>query len=144
MSEFWALVLGAALATLGGILGTLFTENLKSREKKQESKRAAYLKLINLSNILLINDWVDAENYYNEICEGLTFAKLYASPEVKSSFTAIIDFAEECKHTGTDGRETIKALITVMVAHMKQELKIADSDSKELLKKIKDSNPVGV
>ena len=144
MSEFWALVLGAALATLGGILGTWFSEIMKNREKKRENKRAAYLKLINLCNILLTSDMVDVRDYYNEICEGLTYAKLYASPEVKSAFIAVFDCVDDNGYLGTDGKETIKALITVMVAHMKQELKIADSDSKELLKKIKDSNPVGV
>ena len=144
MSEFWALVLGAALATLGGILGTLFSEALKSREKKQDNKREAYIKLINLCNVLLISNLVDPEKYYNEVCEGMTLAHLYASPEVKSSYTDIVNYVIENKHTEMVGNETVKALLAVMVAHMKQELKIADSDSKELLRKIKDNKPVGV
>ena len=143
MSEFWALVLGAALATLGGILGTLFSEALKNREKKQDSKREAYIKLINLCNVILISNVVDLEKYYNEICEGMTLAHLYASPEVKSSYNDIVNYVIENKHTEMVGNKTVKALLTVMVAHMKQELKIADSDSKELLKKIKDNKPVG-
>ncbi len=144
MSEFWALVLGAALAALGGMLGTLFSDGLKSREKKQDNKRETYIKLVNLCNALLINNLIDPEKYYNEVCEGMTLAHLYASPEVKSSYTDIVNYVIKNKHTEMEGNETVKALLAVMVAHMKQELNIADTESKKLLKKIKDNKPVGV
>ena len=38
MNEFWALVLGSALATLGGIIGSMITTWLQKRKEKQDKQ----------------------------------------------------------------------------------------------------------
>lgn len=132
MSEFWALVLGAVLATIGGMLGTIFTEYLNNRKCREAEKKETYIKLLELSNTLLMVDPIVRESFYEKLCEGRSLAELYASKEVKVLFNEIVLYPK--KYATEPEEESLSELITAMANQMKVEmgLKEALSTSGEL------------
>ena len=50
MNEFWGIVLGAALATLGGIIASFVAMWIKSIETKKSQKKECYIKLLSFSH----------------------------------------------------------------------------------------------
>ena len=93
MDEFWGIVLGAALATVGGIIASFVTMWIKSIETKKEQKKECYTKLLSFC-------W-DLKNYesskkvttYRSISEAVTSAQLYASSKIYKLFVGLVETA---------------------------------------------------
>ena len=138
MNEFWALVLGSALATLGGIIGSMITTWLQKRKEKQDEKRKAYIKMLNFchrSKLLSL----EGKEFYELIAENTTIGQLYASMEVKKQYDLVNNALAELHKENSNLKDienkikTINALINVLDAQIKKELGLCDENSKKLL-----------
>ena len=139
MNEFWALVLGSALATLGGIIGSMITTWLQKRKEKQDEKRKAYIKMLNFCHRSKLLSFEGVE-FYELIAENTTYGQLYASQKVKEQYDLVRNTLVELYKEGVSQEEikkklpTINALINVLAAQIKKELGLSDDQSKKLLK----------
>lgn len=145
MNEFWALVLGSALAVAGGIIGTLFTQWLTNKHEKQKERKEAYTEILKFCNSLRIIEsrfWNNEFNM-NYLTEILSKTLLYASDTVANEYKKIHDLASKMLEASNNNdneklknlRATLTAHIDVLSAQMKKELKLESKRSKELLSK---------
>lgn len=139
MNEFWALVLGSALATVGGIIGSLIASWLQKRKEKQDAKRNAYIQMLTFCHRSKLLSFEGIE-FYELIAETTTYGQLYASQKVKGQYDLVRNalmelYQEGLSQEGIKERiPTINALINVLVAQIKKELGLSDAQSKKLLK----------
>ena len=120
MNEFWALVLGSALAVVGGIVGTLFTQWLDNRNEKQKEKKEAYLNILKFCNRLRFVDSRQAQNVtYDYLTEIASKTLLYASDTVCKEYDIIHNIASEMlKAKDNDDNEKIKSLRKTLNTHI--------------------------
>ena len=144
MNEFWALVLGSALAVVGGILGTLFTQWLVGRSEARKEKKEAYTSILKFCHRLKFVDSKYSQNVtYDYLTEIASKTLLYASDKVATEYEKIHDLAADIleakdkndKDKIKDLRKTLEAHIDVISAQMKKEVKLETKRSKELLSK---------
>lgn len=93
MNEFWSIVLGAALATAGGIIASFVTMWIKSIETKKEQKKECYMKLLSFCWDLRHYEISKRSATYRGISEALTSAQLYASSKVYKLFAGLVETA---------------------------------------------------
>ena len=135
MNEFWAIVLGSSLATIGGIIGTVFTVLLKKRQEIQNERRSTYIKILNFCNRAKFLSH-DKKEFYESLCESLAFAQMYASAKVLNLFTTInmalselYEHGYEEKHWVEHINKSINNLMFKLVTQIKQELKLTEKSN---------------
>ena len=139
MNEFWALVLGSCLGIVGGIIGTIFNEYIKTKNEKINTKKEVYFKMLETLNTLKLVDKVNGNDFQVKNCEMYTLARLYASLEVKKLFDNVQQFIKENEKDidkDTSTKNMFDALIECLAAQMRKELGTLDKPSKKLLKLI--------
>ena len=94
MNEFWSIVLGAALATTGGIIASFVAMWIKNIETKQEQKNECYTKLLSLCWDIMHYESSIKATTYRSISEAITSAQLYASSKTYKLF---VDFVETAR-----------------------------------------------
>ena len=123
MDEFWAIVLGAALATLGGIIGTLFSNSIEKRKEQRNRKTEAYVKTLNFLHKVKFKKFKG--NTFDKTSEIFTILSLYATDNVKRIFgeimTKIVQNRAE-KEDNKDAYDEIEKMIDSLSAQMKIEL----------------------
>ncbi len=124
MSELWAIILGAELATAGGLTGTLFSEHLKKREIIYNDKKDAYIKLLEVINLIYMKgiDPANREQCSDEIFKETAKAQLYASKSVKKCYD---DFFTVVFGLGPDdiaGDPKLEELKEEMVTQIQEDL----------------------
>lgn len=93
MNEFWGIVLGAALATAGGIIASFVAMWIKSIETKQEQKNECYTKLLSLCWDIMHYESSIKATTYRSISEAITSAQLYASSKTYKLFVEFVETA---------------------------------------------------
>ena len=125
MNEFWAIVLGAVLATLGGLVGTLFSEHLKKRERTYADQKVAYIKLLEVVGLVNIKgiSLADQEQYSEEIYKEIASAQLYASEKVRKCCDKFLGVAYDLESYKNQDLEEIQ---NEMILQMRADLGIKD------------------
>ena len=93
MNEFWSIVLGAALATAGGIIASFVAMWIKNIETKKEQKKECYIKLLSFCWDLRYYEMSKRSATYRGISETLTSVQLYASSKIYKLFVGLIETA---------------------------------------------------
>ena len=93
MDEFWGIVLGAVLATLGGIIASLVAEWIKSWNQKREQKIECYKKLLSFCLAIKTYNVSKTVITYQEISDAVLTAQLYASEKVYNLFLNFSDLS---------------------------------------------------
>lgn len=138
MNEFWALVLGAGLATLGGILGSYFNNIMQKKNENRERKREAYLKILNICNGFKFVESEMKYLNYNDLIELYSFSGLYASEQVKKECDKIFMLGRiiiekfDKKENHSKESKILNSHLIVLSSLMKKELNIADSYLKKI------------
>ncbi len=137
MNEFWALVLGSALAVIGGALGTLFAQWLSNIKEKRQDKKDAYKNILMFCYKLKYIDNSSVDITFDRLINFLSEAQLYASDKVADEYVIIHDLASKMISNDKNGieklRDNLDAHIDVIAAQMKKELKLKTKRSKKLL-----------
>ena len=140
MSEFWAIVLGSALATFGGIISTLFTEFLGKRKEKAELKRAVYEDLMNNLNFVSSSDSISPKEF-NSFKDKVVSVKsriyLYGSDEIKEAYNDFVKISMTFDVANKDSKNALTGMIEIIAAQMRKELGFNDKTSKQIAKKYK-------
>ncbi len=128
MNEFWAIVLGAGLATLGGIIGTAVTYCFQKQNESKKAKKEAYVKILEFCNTLNFYNTAKKQIKLKEISEMLTVKQLYGSDAVKKLFDTVMHEIFERQKDETDGKdidyETTNIKIKELAEQIKKELKL--------------------
>ncbi len=95
MNEFWGIVLGAVLATAGGIIASFVTMWIKSIETKKEQKKECYMKLLSFCWDLRHYESSKKVTTYRDMSESITTTQLYASSKIYKLFVDFIVTAQE-------------------------------------------------
>ena len=82
MDEFFGIVLGAALATVGGIIASFVAMWIKSIETKKEQKKECYVKLLSFCWDLRNYESSKKVTTYRDMNESITTTQLYASSKI--------------------------------------------------------------
>lgn len=144
--EFWGIVLGAALATLGGIISFLLTNFIQRHNKKKDENRDKKIELYTnmlafLQTVKFVNSF-QGEMPFAELSHIAAQAALYASTDVKKAYDDVMGtitklFERKAKTVEwEEAMATVNAYIEVLAAKMKKEIKIEDKHSKKLLQLI--------
>ena len=144
--EFWGIVLGAALATLGGIISFLLTNFIQRQNKKNDENRDKKIELYTnmltfLQTVKFVNSF-QVEMPFAELSHIAAQAALYASTDIKKTYDDVMDaitklFDRKAKTAEWDeAMATVNAYIEVLAAKMKKEIKLEDEHSKKLLQLI--------
>ena len=136
MDEFWALVLGAILATFGGIITNWISHIIQQRKDKRNKRVDTYVKALNFLHKMRFKSF---KGYtYEDTSELFTLMGLYASDKVKIHFGKVMAKIVEFRQKTDDNNEEaqrIKNLIDGFTALLKKELNLLLSKSdKDLLK----------
>ncbi|MBO5720668.1 MAG: hypothetical protein J6R61_03990 [Bacteroidales bacterium] len=94
MNEFWSIVLGAALATVGGIVASFVAMWIKSIESKKDQKKECYSTLLSFCLDLRNYEISKRSATYKSLGDAITTAQLYASSKIYELF---IDFVETAR-----------------------------------------------
>lgn len=95
MNEFWGIVLGAALATVGGIIASFVAMWIKSIETKKDQKKECYMKLLSFCWDLRNYESSKKVTTYRDMSESITNTQLYASSKIHKLFVDFIVTAKE-------------------------------------------------
>lgn len=125
MNEFWALLLGSALAVLGGGLGTLFTNWITVKNEKRKDRKEAYLKILEFCNrAILLNFSKKYSEFISDLSQMITLIDLYATKELHRDFYRLLDIVtKDVKEKNVDP-EKIKPVINNIIAVVKSDLNI--------------------
>lgn len=140
MDEFWAIVLGAALATLGGIIGTIFSNSIEKRKEKKSKKTEAYIKILSFLHTIKFTKYSEKEFTFQQIAEVTALGKVYGSEQVQKCYdvvTAAISEMYNLEYRSDEYNkkiEEVNSLINVLTAQMKKEIDLSDDNSEKLLK----------
>lgn len=149
MDEFVALVLGSALAVVGGIIGTLFTHWLSNKKELKKERKEAYSSILKFCyRLKYIDSKSNKDITYDYLTEIASKTLLYASDKVSIEYEKIHYLTSELlRATDENDKEKIKELrqslnahIDIISAQMKKELKLETKRSKELLSQTMDKN----
>ena len=128
MNEFWAIVIGAGLATIGGIIGTAVTYYFQKRNENKKAKKEAYIKILEFCNSLNFYNTAMKQIKLKEISEALTVKQLYGSDTVKELFDVVMHEIFERKKDENDGKDidyvTTNKKIKELSEQIKKELDI--------------------
>jgi len=141
MNEFWALVLGSALAVVGGIIGTIFTQWLSNIKDKRKDKKDAYINILKFCYRLKYVDSKFSQNVsYDYLTEILSITRLYASDIVLDEYIQIHNLASDLLEIDKDDKKKVEEIRNVLNAHidvisaqMKKEIRLGTKKSKQLL-----------
>lgn len=137
MDEFWGIVLGAALATVGGIIASFVTMWIKSIETKKEQKKECYTKLLSFCWDLRHYDISKRSATYRDISEALTSAQLYASSKIYKLFVNFVEMArsyidkvEKKENVDVETKEMTEKYNDIL-AEIRKELNLGTTKSNE-------------
>jgi len=129
VNEIWAIVLGAALATVGGIIGALVNNYINKTNEKEKEKKEAYTKILDFCNQVRLNYNIAFKNLkINELSFLFTLHDLYLSKKTKNLFDSFIRKLTELDNKEANGEcvdysvaETIQEQLIIQI---KKELKL--------------------
>ena len=139
MDEVWAIVLGASLATIGGIIGAFVTDWMQKRKEKKDKKVSAYLQILTFLHTVKFSKSAEREMSYHQIAEITALGRIYASVEVQAAYDDAIEAIIGMYKFDADSDEyykemkTVNALISFVTALMKKEMRLSDKKSRKLL-----------
>ncbi len=91
MNEIWAIVLGAGLATIGGIIGTVVTNYFHNKNEKNKEKKEAYFKILDFCNKVRFDYGLALKGtQLGDLSYIFTLEDLYVSSEVKKIFDSFM------------------------------------------------------
>lgn len=140
MNEFWAIVLGAVLATAGGIIGTWVSNSFEKRKEKKSKKTEAYIKILSFLHTIKFTKYSEKEFTVQQIAEVTALGKVYGSEQVQKCYdivTAAISEMYNLQYRSDEYNkkiEEVNSLINVLTAQMKKEIDLSDDNSEKLLK----------
>lgn len=140
MNEIWAILLGAVLATLGGIIGTIFSNSIEKRKEKKSKKTEAYIKILSFLHTIKFTKYSEKEFTFQQIAEVTALGKVYGSEQVQKCYdivTAAISEMYNLEYMSDEYNkkiEEVNSLINVLTAQMKKEIDLSDDNSEKLLK----------
>lgn len=138
MNEFWAIVLGAALATVSGIIGALVNEGINKRRGRNDLKRGVYEDLLFNLNCVATSDGVSREEF-NKFTERVISVKsriyLYGSEKIKKTYNDFVMMAMSCDFSDEQKLNGLRGMIEIIASQMKNELGFNDKESKAVTRK---------
>ena len=140
LPTFLSTLLGAFLATIGGIIGSAFTFYLTKKNNLNDNKKKAYLQLLTFCDEFVLLDKVDKDSFLKEFAEARSLVLLYGSDDVKSEFNEFHKIAvEECNYK--EYKTLLRAQIVKISYAMKCDLGIANKVERKRTKKWRKGEP---
>ena len=138
MDTFLSTLLGAALATFGGIIASYISFNLSKKNALHENKKNAYLNLLTccekLASLKTVNSLVDnKETLVNEITTAKSYILLYGSIETIKAYTKFYKTITD-ERNNPNFKSILDKQISTLVAAMKCDLGIANKKERNIVK----------
>ena len=139
MDEFWALVLGAILATLGGIITEIIIFKIQQRKDKKDKKTEAYIKILTFLHTIKFTKSSEKEFTFQQIAEVTALGKLYGSEKMQQCYDMAVEAISNMYNLAWQSEEyekkikEVNSLISVLTAQMKKEINLSDNNSEKLL-----------
>ena len=140
MTEVCSMILGAVLATAGGIIGSFITDWIQKRKEREDKKLEAYITILNFLHVIKFAKYSEKEVTYKSVAEVTTLGKLYGSEKVQKGYDlvqkAIVELYEYEFESDQYNKQIgiVNSLINVLTAQIKKETNLSDRNSEELLK----------
>ena len=136
MSEFWALVLGAALAALGGMAATFFSYLLQRKNEKNSERKEAYKRLLEIIYFMYSGAKLNPEEDAKLTSESLALASLYGSKDVRKAYNNVVQYISTCDRKNMWNDEGLRSLTGILTGKMRKELDLPKYIRDEAKKKI--------
>lgn len=142
MNAFLSTLLGAFLATFGGIIGSIFTFYLTKKSDLRNDKKAAYFNLLSLCEKVIDIESADKESFLNELTKARAYIMLYGNKDAKREYNKFHHIATE-ERDNPKYYQLLNSQIVMIASSMKCDLGIANRKEREIVKKLRkegDSN----
>ena len=139
MSEFWALVLGAFLATLGGIITEIIIFIIQNSKEKKDKKTEAYIRILTFLHTIKFTQFSEKEFTFHQMAEITALGKLYGSAKMQQCYDMVVEAISDMYNLSLQSEEyekkikEVNSLINVLTAQMKKEISLSDNSSNKLL-----------
>ena len=139
MNEFWALVLGAFLATLGGIITEILIFIIQNSKEKKDKKTEAYIRILTFLHTIKFTQSSEKELTFHQMAEVTALGKLYGSAKMQQCYDMVVEAISDKYNLSWQSEEyekkikEVNSLINVLTAQMKKEISLSDNNSEKLL-----------
>ena len=140
MNAFLSTLLGAFLATFGGIIGSVFTFNLTKRSDLRNDKKNAYYNLLSLCEEVINIDSANRDSFVSDLTKTRAYIMLYGNTDVKREFNTFYRIVAKERNNPAKCNELLRSQILLIAAAMKCDLGIEDKRERKIIKKLRKEN----